>query len=143
MFGKKQNLKTVSAETAQKQLDDFFEYYGYDNEQGFLDAQKQDDADAFSSTFERIKRGIKMGFIDISENEDGEISVTQVTKKGSELVFPEISAKNKSEMRAVNEFTKIHQLAGSMTGVGYEGICKLKGSDLSNCESIATLFLLV
>lgn len=140
---KKEELKTVSAESAQAQIDLFFDYYGYGSEDGFFKTQEDEDSKVFKRTIDRLKRAIVNGNLDISEDENGSIAITQITRKGSELVYPEPGAKNKDAMKSSNEFTRAHQLAGSMTGVGYDGICQMKGSDLSLCEAVVTLFLLV
>ncbi|MCK4499839.1 hypothetical protein KAU11_05035 [Candidatus Babeliales bacterium] len=130
----------LSEESAQDQLELFFEYYDME-----VEDIHDDQAKALEMSISRIIKSIRKGKLEFAET-DSILKITQHLKNGTTIVYGEISGKTKLAMKSkldTDNYGKIYSLCGSLTGIGEAGISKLKGADLSLCECIGALFLQV
>ena len=129
----------ISRENAQKQVDALFEYYELDG------ASLNDDLRAaLDMSGVKLINAVMRGRLEIVE-EDG-LKIIQHTRSGERLEYSELSGKSKIAMgkKAANDnYGKIYALCGQMTGLGESGISQLKGPDLSLCEALGSVFLIV
>lgn len=128
----------VSRESAETQIDLFFEYYDIE-----LSDFPEEQRKALEGARRKIIRAIMHGRLEVSVDEV--IEVTQHLKSGDVLKYAELSGKSKAEMGKAGDdnYAKIYGLVGSLTSAGSTGIQALKGKDLGLAESMGTLYLQV
>jgi len=129
----------ISKETAEKQVAALLDYYELE-----ASALNDDLSAALDMSRDKLIRAVMKGRLEIVE-EDG-IKITQHTRSGERLEYSELSGRSKIAMgkkSSGDNYGKIYALCGHMTGLGEAGICKLKGLDLSLCEALGSIFLIV
>lgn len=133
-------MNRVSEESAQEQLDSFFQHYDID----IADMPKEQ-AEAINGALNRIKRAIRSGKVEI----DGSvIKQTLINPAGevSEIIYGELTGQSKMAMdskKADSQYGRCYALLGSLSKLGEGAIVKLRGADLSIAECIGLLFLQV
>jgi len=135
----------ISAKVAQDQLDQLLNKYDIDID----DAPNKEQKKVLETSFHRIKKSIRRGFLEIKvDDQSGKLVVVHhlQEKKGTTVEYKGISGKNKIEMKEREEqdqYGKIYAMMGSLSGLGYSAIRDFEGIDMSIAESLGSIFLLV
>lgn len=142
-FALKKKKYDISAEVAMDQVMDFLETYD-------IDIEAIDDKRAKSgveSSLNKLISYVRLELVELTKK-DGKVTITQHLShpKGevTTLVYSEIKGKNKVSMDGKSEndrYEMMYSLAGSLSGIGYDGILKLEGKDLSVAEVLGAIFL--
>lgn len=142
-FALKKKKYDISAEVAMDQVMDFLETYDIDIEA--IDDKKS--KSGVESTLNKMVNYTRLKLIEFVKN-DEKITISQHLShpKGevTTLVYSEIKGKNKVSMDGKSEndrYEMMYSLAGSLSGIGYDGILKLEGKDLSVAEVLGAIFL--
>lgn len=142
-FALKKKKYKISAEVAMDQVMDFLETYDIDIEA--IDDNKS--KSGVESSLNKLVSYVRLELVELTKK-DGAVTVTQhlAHPKGevTTLVYSEIKGKNKVSMDGKSEndrYEMMYSLAGSLSGVGYDGILKLEGKDLSVAEVLGAIFL--
>ncbi len=140
-------VQTLSKESAQKELEKFYDYYEIETE----DFEKVDGDDEESQANKAIQRmqakilkGLMKGRISFDES-DGGFAIILHKKIGDPLKFNELDGHAKAEMskkKQTDEYGRIFALTGKMCGLGEHAVKKLKGPELSLVEAIGTTLLM-
>lgn len=147
MVTKKKEAFVLSEESAQEELNRFYEYYDID-----LSDLDEDDGDeemsignrAIKSLQKKILKGVRKGVLKFEERDEG-FFIVQTTRRGNDISYKEIDGHAKTEMgkKKDNDHSgKCYALLGYLCGEGENLIKKLKGPDLSLAEAIGTTLLL-
>lgn len=142
-FALKKKKYDISAEVAMDQVMGFLETYDIDIE-AIEDSKSKS---GIESTLNKMVSYVRSGLIEIVEK-DKKLSIIQhlsnATGEIQTLEYKEIGGKNKVQMDGHDEnerYTMMYALAGSISGIGYDGILKLQGRDLSVAEVLGAIFL--
>jgi len=134
----------ISEKVAKDQFKVFVDYYDLDLT--LIPASARESVD---SAIDRIMKAITKGRLEIRESESG-VELVQTFKfpmgEKSSMVYGVLTGKTKVSLKTKSEqdpFGRMYALAGSLTGIGDDGIMALKGPDLSLAECIGCLFLQV
>ena len=134
----------VSEQVAKDQFKIFADYYDLDVT--LVPASARESVD---SAIDRIMKAIKQGRLEIRTSESG-VELVQTFKfpmgEKSSMTYGVLTGKTKVALKTKSEqdpFGRMYALAGSLTGIGDDGIMALKGPDLSLAECIGCLFLQV
>lgn len=129
---------TISHEVAEKQLQDFIDYYDIDISHIELETQRS----AVRGACDKLVRAIEAGRLEL----DADCGTAKIhLKKGAVLTCCELSGKAKVEMSRRPEgdmHGRIYALIGSLSGIGFNGIQELTGRDLVVVENLGIVFLL-
>ena len=141
----KEDKYKFSEEVAKDQMQEFMDYYDIDKDDIVVDQGPE----ALDTIYNRLVRAIRTGNLEITFSGEG-ISVIQHLKfppgDVSKIEYGELTGKNKLAMDKINDgkgVERIHALMASLSGLPGEAMAKLKGSDLSIMERLATLFMVV
>lgn len=133
----------ISQEAAMDQVMNFLERFDIDIEA--IDDKKA--KSGIESTLNKMVSYVRLGLIEFIEK-DGHLTITQHLSqpKGSvtNLEYTEIAGKHKIQMDGKEEterYQMMYSLTGSLSGIGYDGIIKLEGKDLSVVEVLGAIFL--
>lgn len=128
----------LSEESAEEQLNLFFEYYDID-----ISDYPESQIDGINTSLSKLKKGIRKGRVEFKE-ENGTMEVIQYINEETTLVYGELSGRTKLAMKNKSEndnYGRLFALLGSLSGAGEAAIAKLKGVNLSLAECIGLLFL--
>jgi len=136
--------KTIVSETvAMDQVMTFLEKFDIDVEA----IEDKRSKSGVESTLNKMKDYVKSGLIEIIDK-DGKITIIQHLShpRGDvqTLEYKEISGRHKVAMDGYDEnerYKMMYSLAGAISGIGYDGILKLEGKDLSVAEVLGAVFL--
>ena len=142
-FALKIKKQPVSQDVAMDQVMSFLEKFDIDVEA----IEDKKSKSGVESTLNKMVSYVRSGLIEIIDK-DGKISIVQhlANKKGeiSTLEYKEITGRHKIAMDGYDEnerYKMMYSLAGSISGIGYDGILKLEGKDLSVAEVLGAIFL--
>jgi len=137
----------LSKESAQKELEKFYDYYEIETED-FEKVDGDDDESRANKAIQRMQlkilKGLMKGKISFKEDDGGFIIVLH-KKAGDTLEFKELDGFAKAEMskkKSSDEYGRIFALTGKMCGLGEHAVKKLKGPELSLVEAIGTTLLM-
>lgn len=141
----KKNDLVISQEAAEEQLNLFLNYYDIDLEDTGND---KDLARANRSVKNKIIRAVRKGLVEFKE-EDDTLNVYQNLTKPlqgvtSPIKYKEPTGHSKIAMKEsenTDQYGKMYNLLGGMSGEGKKPFLQMKGKDLSIAESLALLFL--
>ncbi len=138
----KENKKyKISEESAQVQIDLLLDCGAVEIE----DITSEDLKHAISSSLNVLRRAVRRGLLEIKiENGDTQIIQHLIKIPGKSITYKEMDGQAKIEMGKVTEdnpYYKAFALLGFLSGLGADGIAKLKGADLSLAESLSAVFL--
>ena len=131
----------LSEESAQAQLDTLLDYYDIDPESMEADQKK-----AVNFSLNKIRSGIRQGFIEISDDDGLKITQTLREPPGDvkSISYNRVTGKAKVAMKDnATEHERCYQLVGSITGLGAKAIANLSLNDLKYCEALGIVFLSV
>lgn len=132
----------VSQESARESLNVFLEYYEIDISL-LPDGQRV----GVEASLAKAESAIMRGKLEIALGSEGVVSVTQyVGKERKKLEYAELNGLHKVQMKKAAEnahHERAYILVGGMTGVGLDGILKLKGADLGLAEVMGSLYMQV
>ncbi len=131
----------LSEEAAQDQVDIIFGYYGFD-----LDDLEGDAKKAIQQAVRKILKGVRLGHIEISNDDDLKIVQHLQRPPGDirELVYGPVNGKSKLSMKEnVSNHERCYQFIGCITKIGAKAISNLSIIDLKYCENLGALFLSV
>ncbi len=133
----------ISQEVAMDQVMNFLEKFDIDIEA--IDDKKA--KSGIESTLNKMVSYVRLGLIEFVDK-DGHVSIIQHLShpKGdiSTLEYKEIAGKHKVQMDGKEEterYQMMYSLTGALSGIGYDGIIKLEGKDLSVVEVLGAIFL--
>ncbi len=133
----------ISLEVAMDQVMKFLEIYDIDIEA--IDDKKS--KSGIESTLNKLVSYVRLELVELTEK-DGKVTITQhlSNPKGevTTLIYEQIQGKNKVCMDGKSEddrYEMMYSLAGSLSSIGYDGILKLEGKDLSVAEILGAIFL--
>jgi hypothetical protein len=132
--------KRFSAETARGEIQKILDWYLVD----LADMTNEKEKSAVMMSIDRLTRAVRAGLLEV-KTEAG-LQVVQILKSGKDVItYEEIGGEAKCSMDGIpveNHYTRMYTLLGSLSGLGFAAIKKLKGVDNSVAESLGTLFLL-
>lgn len=133
----------ISETVAMDQVMNFLETYDIDIEA----IEDKKSKSGVESSLNKLVGYVRSELVELTEK-DGKVTITQhlAHPKGevTTLVYSEIQGKNKVCMDGKTEnerYEMMYSLAGSLSGIGYDGILKLEGKDLSVAEVLGAIFL--
>ena len=133
----------ISKMVAMDQVMNFLEIYDIDVEA----IEDKKSKSGVESSLNKLVSYVRSELVELTEK-DGKVTITQHLShpKGevSTLIYSEIQGKNKVAMDGKTEterYEMMYSLAGSLSGIGYDGILKLEGKDLSVAEVLGAIFL--
>ncbi len=127
----------ISEEVAENSYDEMVEYYVFD-----IDDLPQDQKNLALLCRKKIIKAIRKGKIEIII--DDEILIRQHLKNGNPIEYKEITGKAKIQSdKKDGIYGKIHNILGSVSGLGPAFFSKLKGADMSLSECIGNTLLMV
>ncbi len=131
----------LSRESAKEILNKMMEYYEIEIDEIEDEKLKA----AIQGSYDRAINSIRRGRLQV-KIENGEIKVTQTTRKGGVFEYREIDGESKTVMDAYPGdaiYKRAYALLGSLSGNGETAFKKMKGVDLSLAEVLGLLFLAV
>ncbi len=132
--------RKFSAETARAEIQKILDWYLFD----LSDITDEKQKSAVSMSIDRLARAVRAGLLEV-KTEAG-LQVVQILKSGKDVItYEEIGGESKCSMDGIpaeNHYQRMYTLLGSLSGMGFAAIKKLKGVDNSIAESLGTLFLL-
>ena len=132
----------ISRAVAEEQLDLFLDYYDLEIEDFANEAMKEQ----FETSCNKLVKAITKGRLEIKEDEESNLCVTQILRNEEHMEYAVVSGKHKIAMKGKKEtdgYGRIYTLLGSITSLGETAISKLKGVDLSIAECLGFLYLQV
>lgn len=98
------------------------------------------------SSLNILKRSVRKGLLEIGISKEGELKIIQNLQKGNgkSIEYKEVTGEAKLIMGKAsdeNNYEKAYTLLGYLSGLGIDGIKKLKGIDLSIAECLSAVFL--
>lgn len=145
---------TLSEESAEKELEKFYEYYELDiselDDPEAKDAEEEANA-AIKRMLKKMKKAVMKGTLSFNETDDGFTIIQEIRKQDSDgknkkIHYQEMSGNSKVAMNKKHDNdpnAKIYALLGSLSSLGDRTIRELKGPDLSLAESIGSVLLLL
>lgn len=132
----------ISEESAQKQIDALTDVGLVEIE----DITDEATRNGLSSSLNVLKRAIMRGLLEVVISKEGELKITQILGKGKgkSIEYREMTGADKLLMGKAsdnNPYEKAYTLLGVLSGLGIDGIKKLKGIDLSIAECLSAIFL--
>ena len=138
----------LSKEAAESEVKKILKYYELDID----DIEDKEQKKFIKANYDRLIKAARLGRLEV-KIEKG-ISVIQhcrlIDEKGNSnalgetITYKEINGEAKSATagkEATDLYGRIYAVMGSLSGVGEDGIKKLKGVDLSLCEVLGAIFL--
>ena len=142
-FALAKKKQPVSESVAMDQVMSFLEKFDIDVDT----IEDKKSKSGVESTLNKMTAYVRSGLIEIVDK-DGQITIVQHLShpKGNvqTLEYKEISGRHKVAMDGYDEnerYKMMYSLAGSISGIGYDGILKLEGKDLSVAEVLGAIFL--
>ena len=98
------------------------------------------------SSLNVLKRAVRKGLLEISLSKTGDLKIIQNLQKnpGKNIEYKEMTGEAKIIMGKAsddNNYEKAYTLLGYLSGLGIDGIKKLKAIDLSIAECLSAVFL--
>ncbi|MCK5219322.1 hypothetical protein KAR10_07365 [bacterium] len=132
----------ISLESAQIQIDLLMDFGAVQVE----DITSEVLRNAIKSSLNVLRRVIRRGLLEIVVDEKGDLKITQKLARSpeTEIVYKEMDGQAKLTMGKVpddNSYGRAYALLGYLSGLGSDGIARLKGLDLSVAECLGAVFL--
>jgi hypothetical protein len=132
----------ISEESAQEQINIF-------TDAGMVEIDDITDhatREGLLSSLNVLKRAIMRGFLEVSLSKNGELKVIQNLQRNPDktIEYKEMTGEAKIIMGKAsddNNYEKAYTLLGYLSGLGVDGIKKLRGIDLSIAECLSAVFL--
>ena len=129
----------LSKESAEKELQRFYDYYEIDKE-----SMNEDQKTVIEGIEIVMIKGIQSECIEFQDDDELGFCIVQKTKKGTVIKYREMNGEAKLAMSKQSEsdsFAQSYALLGSLSGEGSAVIKKLRGPDLKRAEHIGTILL--
>jgi hypothetical protein len=128
----------ISEETAKEQMQLFYDYYDLDIEEDLLD---KDAKIAVRSAEKRVLNAIRSGRLEITKEKELKI-VQSIIPGDLKVEYKELDGQCRVEAdKQDGGCSKMLTIAGYLNGLGFEGMKKMKGKNLSTAECLGMLFL--
>ena len=141
------DILKISEGSAERILDEYLDYFDLSLKSLLEENENSEDLqNSIRQAYNRLVSAIQKGKIEINMSDDTCLLIQHIGKgeNSKTIEYKELSGAAKVAMKnagADDLYGKIYSLVGSLTGVGKEGITKLKGRDLSLAESIGMLIM--
>lgn len=147
LFNREKKKNIIGLEDAEKQVAIFVDYYDLEIGEEGTNPDHQENIEA---ALKKLVRHVMAGRLEIELDENDKIQITQHIKKGDgdmkTLKYRVLNGQAKKEMKNAKDgdfHGKMYAMVGSLAGTSGNGIANLTGSDLSVCECLGALFLVV
>ena len=147
LFNKNKNKNVIGRDDAEKQVEIFVDYYDIEVGEEGTNPDHQENIDA---SLKKLVRHVESGRLEISLDDEQKIEIIQHIKKSEgdvkQLKYKILNGRAKKEMKNAKDgdfHGKMYALVGSLCGTSGNGLANLTGSDLSVCECLGALFLIV
>lgn len=134
----------LSEEVAEEKMNLLLDFYDFE-----LDPLSEDQQDIAQTAIKKLKLAIRKGRLEIAEDSStAHVKITQklahppgdITELNYKIITGAAKAVIKTNQTA---YSRLHALAGYLTGIGEAGIKRLIGRDMSLAEELTALFLLL
>lgn len=147
MEGKEQKTTKVvkskyilSDQVAQEQIDIFLDFYEFD-----LEEMIEKKRNILLPAIDVLKKSIRLGRLEVKTDDDSILVVQKLVRPPGgvdQLKYKEVTGRARTAMKEdAGEYTRMYQLAGAVTGVGYNAISVLHAIDLKVIENMCLFFL--
>lgn len=143
----------LSEESAQAQLDLFFDWYDIDFDDMIEEAKASRSELPIKTIRKKIVRAIKQGRVEIKEATVGDEPSLQVYQHldhaalgKDSIVYKEVTGRARAASKTIedaNDTARMYQFLGILTGEGSALFDRLRGADIGATDAVGILFLMV
>lgn len=130
----------LSNEVAGEQINLFLEFYEFD-----LDEMSETKRNILLPAIDILKKAIRLGRLQIKLDDNSIIVIQKLVRPPGgvdQLKYKEVTGRSRTAMKEdASEYVRMYQLAGAVSGVGYNAISVLSAIDLKTIESLCLFFL--